>query len=260
MASDDQDPLNNIDDETPTLLPRYLVLVVSFTVIGMSLFELIKLSARPYINNWESLLLTVLFSALLSGFATYFAVLRFIKLNKQLTREIEKRRKLERELVIAASVDKLTQIYNRRKIEEIIQAEIERARRYNTPLSVIMIDLDDFKMINDTYGHHVGDNILRTVAGILKTNIRTTDAAGRWGGEEFMIVVPATTLDNTRGLAEKIRHIIATHRYDHSCTITISMGISQMFRGDSFDSFINRADDALYRAKNRGKNRVEAYF
>jgi diguanylate cyclase (GGDEF)-like protein len=259
-----KEPLHQVNSvensETANIVPRYLAIVVSFTLIGMTIFELVKLFVRAYINVWEALLLTTLFSAALSGFATYFALHRFTILNQRLTREIEIRKKLERELIIAATVDKLTQIYNRRKLEEIIQAEIERAKRYNSPLSLIMIDLDDFKMVNDTHGHQTGDNILKAVAGILKTNIRTTDAAGRWGGEEFMIVVPATALDNARGLAEKIRHIIASHRFDQACAITISLGLAQMFLGDSFDTFINRADDALYRAKNRGKNRVEAYF
>lgn len=253
-------PADSEIPETNAIVPRYLALVVTFTVLGMSLFEFTKLFARPYINSWEALLLTILFSATLSGFATYFALHRFTRLNQQLTREIETRKKLERELIIAATVDKLTQIYNRRKLEEIIQAEIERTKRYNTPLSLIMLDIDNFKQVNDTHGHQVGDSILKSVAGILKTNIRTSDSAGRWGGEEFMIVVPATALDNARGLAEKIRHIIASHRFDHACTITVSLGLAQMFLGDGFDSFINRADDALYRAKNRGKNRVEAYF
>lgn len=260
MATDDRRSPTSEAEESNSLVPRYLALVVIFTVLSMTAFEFLKLFIRTYINAWEALLLTILFSAVLSGFATYFALHRFTRLNHRLSQEIEIRKKLERELIIAATVDKLTQIYNRRKLEEIIQAEIERARRYNTPLTLIMIDLDDFKMINDTHGHQVGDNVLKTVAGILRTNIRTTDSVGRWGGEEFMIVVPATAIDNARGLAEKIRHIIAMHRYDHDSSITISLGLAQMFRDDTFDVFINRADDALYRAKNRGKNRVEAYF
>jgi diguanylate cyclase (GGDEF)-like protein len=261
MPKDPLQRLSNVNSEEPSnIVPRYLALVVMFTLLGMTIFELLKLIAHTYINVWEALLLTVLFSTALSGFATYFALNRFTILNQRLTLEIETRKKLERELIIAATVDKLTQIYNRRKLEDIIQAEIERAKRYSTPLSLIMIDLDDFKRANDTHGHQAGDRILRAVADILKTNIRTTDAAGRWGGEEFMIVVPATPLDNARELAEKIRHIIASHQFDHACSITISLGLAQLFQGDSFDSFISRVDDALYRAKNRGKNRVEAYF
>jgi diguanylate cyclase (GGDEF)-like protein len=254
-----QDNQNDVDrDDTNGIVPRYLALVVSLTLIGMTCFEVLKLIVRAYINMWEALLLTILFSTSLSGFATYLALHRYSRLNKQLEREIAIRRKLERELIVAATVDKLTQIYNRRKLEDIIHQEIDRAKRYEIPLSLIMLDLDDFKSVNDTYGHLVGDDVLRTVASIIKSNIRASDSAGRWGGEEFMILVPETGLERARGLAEKIRHLIASHHFDQSCCITISLGLSEFQPGDTFDSFISRADNALYRAKTNGKNRAEA--
>ncbi len=238
----------------------YLAIVVLLTLIAMSVFELIKLVIHPYMAPWGSRMLTILLSTTISGCATYLALSKYNRLNQQLTREILTRKKLEEELIIAATTDKLTQIYNRRKLEEIAQYEIERAKRYNIPLSFIMLDLDDFKQVNDTYGHQTGDRVLRTVSDIIMSNIRASDTAGRWGGEEFMILVPETALDNARELAEKIRNLIASYPFELSRPITISLGLAQLLRGDTFDSFIRRVDDALYRAKRQGKNRVEALY
>ncbi len=246
--------------DTNNLVPRYLVAVVLFTLLGMTTLEILKIIVHNFINATESLLLTILFSTAISGGAAYFALHRYTKLNKQLAHEIETRKKLEQELIVAATIDKLTQIYNRRKLEEIIQSEIERTKRYNSPLSLIMLDFDDFKHINDTYGHQVGDKVLKGVADILKNNIRVSDAVGRWGGEEFMIVVPETASANARELADKIRNLIASSSFEGSCTMTISLGLTQLLRGDDFDSFIKRVDDALYQAKRRGKNRVEIFY
>ncbi len=242
------------------IVPRYLAVVVLFTLCGMTIFEILQIYAHDYIDELEAHVLTILFSTALSGSATYFALHQYTKLNKRLAYEIETRKKLEQDLIVAATIDKLTQIYNRRKLEAIIETEIERAKRYNRPLSLIMLDIDDFKRVNDTYGHQVGDNVLKELANILKNNIRVSDTAGRWGGEEFMIVVPETAANNAWELAEKIRNLIASSSFAGSCIITISLGLAQLQPGDNFDSFLKRVDDALYQAKSRGKNRVEALY
>ncbi len=247
------------EDEN-NIVPRYLAVVVLFTLIGMTIFEMLQIYVHDYMDKWEGHLLTILFSTTISGSATYFALRKYTKLNKRLAYEIETRKKLEQDLIVAATIDKLTQIFNRRKLEAIIETEIERAKRYNSPLSLIMLDIDDFKRVNDTYGHQVGDNVLKELANILKNNIRLSDTAGRWGGEEFMIVVPETAAINAGELAEKIRNLIASSTFAGSCIITISLGLAQLQSGDNFDSFLKKVDDALYQAKNRGKNRVEAFY
>lgn len=174
-------------------------------------------------------------------------------------RNITERKKLEDALKIAATIDKLTDIYNRHKFEDILKQEIERTKRYKSPLSLVMFDIDHFKNINDTYGHQVGDYVLKTMANIVRNNIRITDFFGRWGGEEFMILMPETIIKNAGELAEKIRNIIENYIFEDVKSVTISCGVTQFIKDDTFDSFIKRVDDALYHAKKRGRNRIEIW-
>ncbi len=174
-------------------------------------------------------------------------------------RNITERKKLEDALKIAATIDKLTDIYNRRKFEDILKQEIERTKRYKSPLSLVMFDLDHFKNINDTYGHQVGDYVLKTIANIVRNNIRITDFFGRWGGEEFMILMPETTLKNAGELTEKLRNIIENYIFEDVKSVTISCGVTQFIKDDTFDSFIKKVDNALYHAKKRGRNRIEIW-
>jgi diguanylate cyclase (GGDEF)-like protein len=119
-----------------------------------------------------------------------------------------------------------------------------------------MIDVDHFKKINDTYGHLAGDDVLRTLAAVVKTNIRKTDSFGRWGGEEFMVLAPETAGEEASELAEKIRRVLGTHPFEKAGAVTVSCGITQFRKKEDLNSFIKRADDALYRAKDQGRNRV----
>ena len=136
-----------------------------------------------------------------------------------------------------------------------LNEEILKAKRYNTPLSIIYFDIDHFKQINDTYGHKKGDFILKEVSKIILQNIRKTDIFGRWGGEEFIIILPFTDLENALILAEKLRKKIEEHDFD-GINITISFGVTELKIDDNADTLINRADEALYKAKNKGRNRV----
>lgn len=165
---------------------------------------------------------------------------------------------LHEELRISATVDALTGAYNRNKIEQLLEGEIERAVRYKSTLSLILFDLDHFKTVNDTYGHLSGDYVLKTVIRIIQEHIRKTDSLGRWGGEEFMLLAPETSLEQAAGLAEKIRRHVELFAYKNVGTITISCGLAELKVGDTIDSLIKRADDALYKAKRKGRNRVEA--
>ncbi len=152
--------------------------------------------------------------------------------------------------------DPLTLLANRRRLDMAIQNELSRAQRYGKPLSLIMADIDHFKRINDSCGHDAGDLVLCNFASILREKIRQNDIAGRWGGEEFLIVLPETTLDDAVYLAEKLRVEALSQNYEGvSWQVSASFGVST-FKGDSQQELIRRADDALYRAKNEGRNRV----
>jgi diguanylate cyclase (GGDEF)-like protein len=169
----------------------------------------------------------------------------------------EKLKKLNELLESQASTDPLTGISNRLKFDETLGAEIKRSQRYGMPLSLIMFDIDRFKSINDTHGHHTGDDVLREVADMVESNIRGYDLFARWGGEEFMIMVGNSDRDHAVVLAEKLRALIESRRFPVVGNITCSFGVTELIAGESVDRFMQRVDGALYRAKDRGRNRVE---
>ncbi|MFK5974898.1 MAG: diguanylate cyclase [Sulfurovum sp.] len=152
--------------------------------------------------------------------------------------------------------DKLTQLYNRVKLEEIFYKELSTAQRYNHIFSVIMLDIDHFKSVNDTYGHNVGDTTLQDFAQIVTNSVRTTDIVGRWGGEEFLVIALETNIEDTVKLANIIRINIENYDFKVIGKKTASFGVSTYHKGDTQESIIKRADDGLYEAKSTGRNRV----
>jgi len=171
-------------------------------------------------------------------------------------RDITDRKMLETELVRAATYDSLTGVFNRKSLEEKIETEVERAKRYGSTFSLIMFDIDDFKHINDTLGHHVGDKVLQNIAAVVNRNIRVLDAAGRWGGEEFMILLSETSNAEAAIVAEKLRAALASHRAGETDHVTASFGMTSYQADDTLDTIFKRVDDLLYSAKNNGKNRI----
>jgi len=165
------------------------------------------------------------------------------------------------ELQYKATHDSLTKLYNRQKFNEELNKEILREKRYKHNLSILMFDIDDFKNINDTYGHDVGDVVLIDLSKILKQSIRATDYAARWGGEEFMVLLPETSIDETSRIAQTIRENVETYQPLHiKLPITISIGVAEFMADiDTKDSFIKNVDVALYQAKKGGKNQVVKY-
>jgi diguanylate cyclase (GGDEF)-like protein len=161
-----------------------------------------------------------------------------------------------KQIELLSITDKLTQLYNRTKIDELFQMELNKARRYRGALTVILLDLDHFKSVNDNHGHQVGDLVLRELAKILRESVRDTDHVGRWGGEEFVILSPSTDLEQARSLAEKLRAAIADFPFAVAGHRTGSFGVATYREGDDADTMTKRADDCLYLAKNRGRNRV----
>ena len=153
--------------------------------------------------------------------------------------------------------DGLTGLYNRLRIDELLENAIYSARRYSRIFSVIMIDIDHFKNINDSYGHLAGDEALRRLADIFRKRLRKSDFAGRWGGEEFVVVSEDTDEDSGVSLAEKLREETAAADFGEAGDISISVGVTSFRTDDDRDSLIRRVDAALYKAKARGRNRVE---
>ena len=165
----------------------------------------------------------------------------------------------KKEMEKIASTDKLTGIYNRRMLDEILQIEIEVAQRHNSELSLIIIDIDHFKDVNDNYGHLIGDETLKKMSSIIFENIRTSDIFGRYGGEEFLIICTQTNKDNAYILAEKLRTIVGKYNFNKIGTKTISLGISTYEKNDSIESLFKKADEALYCAKESGRNKTVIY-
>ncbi len=178
--------------------------------------------------------------------------------------DITERRRQEEELKRVhallerqATTDTLTGIFNRLKFNELLDIEIRGAMRYRHPLSLIMFDIDHFKSINDTYGHLVGDAVLKEITSLVTGNIRNVDVFARWGGEEFVILSPDSSLKAANQVAEKLRRLIEVSSFSSPCKVTVSFGLAQFQEDDVANSFLNRADAALYRAKSLGRNRVE---
>jgi diguanylate cyclase len=152
-----------------------------------------------------------------------------------------------------ALTDLLTKIHNRRSLEQLLEKEALRAERYGRNLSIILFDLDNFKAINDTYGHATGDDILRASANIVQANLRKGDELGRWGGEEFMVVCPEANSGQAFKVAERLREAIETGPWPIR-SVTASFGVAQKQTGELLSSLYERADQALYAAKHAGKN------
>ncbi|MEE9614257.1 MAG: diguanylate cyclase [Thermodesulfobacteriota bacterium] len=174
-----------------------------------------------------------------------------------IVRDISERKRMEDKLQELATTDMLTGAYNRLKLEEIMVHEVERVKRYDHHLSVIMLDIDSFKEVNDTHGHDVGDAVLRALSDIVREHKRTTDYFVRWGGEEFMVVTPEVDLKGAEEAAERMRQMIEEYGFGKAGRVTVSFGVTLFKEGDTVRSFLKRADDALYRAKDGGRNRVE---
>jgi two-component system, cell cycle response regulator len=178
---------------------------------------------------------------------------------KSLQDELKKANELLKRLT---NIDHLTSLFNRRYLAEILDGEFFRARRKNEYLSLIIVDIDYFKNVNDTYGHQNGDIVLAAVANLAQSQLRVYDSAARYGGEEFVLVIPGTSLEGGVMIAERLRQAVLEFTFPapmEDMTVTISAGVATFPSPniDSVDSLFRQADEALYRAKQNGRNRVE---
>jgi len=180
-------------------------------------------------------------------------------LRKKLYRSGLKLKEAYRRIEELAELDELTGSYNRRSIMRMLGEEITRARRIETRCSIALIDLDWFKRINDAHGHPTGDEVLRTFAITMFANIRTIDRFGRYGGEEFLLVLPDTPVDGAAQILERLREIVADldwSAFSPGMRVTISAGVTTLQPNETPDTFLARADRALYSAKARGRNQI----
>jgi diguanylate cyclase (GGDEF)-like protein len=172
--------------------------------------------------------------------------------------DVTERVELQQELHRLATTDMLTGIHNRHWLDEQLKREVITSRRYGSPLSIIMFDVDNFKSVNDSHGHEIGDKVLIHVASLAQDLIRNTDLFARWGGEEFMIMCTHSSVEGATLLAERIRNTMEAARCEccKGLKITASFGVTTYEKNDDTESFLKRADDALYKAKHSGKNCV----
>jgi diguanylate cyclase (GGDEF)-like protein/PAS domain S-box-containing protein len=190
------------------------------------------------------------------AFSAYRVIITDKKMLESKTNELIIVNKKLEELSV---VDPLTQIYNRIKLDSVLQELYNSYKRYNNVFSLIIIDIDYFKDVNDAHGHLVGDKTLKSVVKIIKNIIREVDIFGRWGGEEFMIISQDTDCEGAYILAQKIRSVIESFEFEMVGKKTVSLGVSQIDEKTSILELIKKADDALYIAKSRGRNRVVKY-
>lgn len=236
-------------------------ILFAFTHGARTILGIHRFPADSYysFSNSESIL--ILISSLLMILLT-FAVMQMIhiKLLDQLDNYICKTETLLNKTSQLAITDNLTKLYNRRKVEDTLLLAVDSFNNYNIPLSLLMIDIDHFKRFNDTYGHDVGDKVIMDIAKTLKENIRSTDTVGRWGGEEFLIVLHNADIKVATEIGNKI--IDRVRRLDlNYCSgeenITVSIGCAEITKGQTLNNLLKTVDAALYKAKNNGRDRLE---
>ncbi|EAT14279.1 diguanylate cyclase [Desulfuromonas acetoxidans] len=165
-------------------------------------------------------------------------------------------RKYNQRLLVLSETDKLTGLANRLKLDKMLLEQEQLFVRYQIPCGVIIFDIDHFKTVNDTYGHPVGDQVLKEIAQLIRENIRVTDHVGRWGGEEFLIIAPSSNREETEQLADKLLSALRNHQFDQVGTVTASFGVCALRHELSASKVLSLADKALYQAKAEGRNRV----
>lgn len=186
-----------------------------------------------------------------------------VRIHMRMKRLQDDLRAMNEHLRHLSTVDPLTTLFNRRFLTEILETELLRAKRLRSSLALLVVDIDHFKSVNDGFGHQMGDKVLVQVAETLRQGLRTYDIASRYGGEEFVLVLPGTGISGGVEVAERLRRATESLSFDDVADrvkVTVSIGVSSFSHeeGDSADALFARADQALYAAKNKGRNRVEA--
>jgi len=236
----------------------FLYLLLIFAALAVQVYvvlEPMELYPRYYI-------VPVVMAALLALFPAYLerkvAKLREELERKRMEEQIKRKSTASSAASSTAKRDALTGALRKDAFNEIFGVKIMEAKHVEQPLSLIIFDIDFFKKINDTYGHLAGDKVLQEVAEVVRQNIRKSEYFVRWGGEEFIVLLPGTGLQSAQMVAEKIRRAVEEHAFDEVGRVTCSFGVTQLHPDDTIATFLQRADEALYEAKRGGRNRVVA--
>ncbi|QEI07065.1 GGDEF domain-containing protein [Pigmentiphaga aceris] len=190
---------------------------------------------------------------LVNGYASHLLVLLCMSMMVALRTQISKVSEHARLMENAAYTDDLTGTANRRGMERVLQ---ERGNQLMRPVALLLFDIDHFKLVNDRFGHRIGDEVLASIAQLIKSQLRPGDTIYRWGGEEFLVVASGTGFEAARSLAERVRHIVSASVHPVAGTATVSVGVSTCSGGESLEVALQLADEALYLAKEQGRNRV----
>ena len=221
---------------------------------------------KEIVNQWVSVsleervdytIILRIFGAVILGVIVVFLWIRKVKAyNKKISKVNLLLEQKNRELERLSVTDRLTGLYNRNKIDVELQNEINRSKRSKRPFSVLLLDIDYFKHINDQDGHQAGDRVLEEISALLRARVRASDTPGRWGGEEFLIICPETGIEGASRLAEEIRQEVENYSFPVNRKITVSIGIAEYRGEEQVDDLIRRGDNNLYTAKEEGRNRV----
>lgn len=256
------------NEELDAILAMRTNLIIGFGLLFGLFFILTYRIILGYIRYYDRLM-----SLLFDFYTNTISMNHFVVLAQKITEEAKKfteiksiadlfykivqnMKETQDRLSLLSETDGLTQIANRRKLDDTLRQKIKEGKR-GFIFSVVMIDIDHFKQINDTYGHDFGDKVLKEIAKILTTHVREADVLGRWGGEEFLLILPSTDNEGAFQLAQTLKERIEQRNFHKDMNITASFGIATFVHTDSERSLIKRSDDALYRAKNLGRNRIE---
>ena len=252
--------LNSQPDDFIYFSPElYLILIWIFAVSGMTLRQAVFTGGTA-----TALILAATLGDALPPAVKHLhlvwtlAVTSFGLLSAFMLEKVHKTMFLQQsQLALSASVDGLTGLWNRARIDQFFAEELARAQRYGTAFSVILIDIDHFKNVNDTHGHAVGDTVLRQFATLLRRNVRTVDKVGRLGGEEFLIILPEADSEQASAAAHTLQQRLEAFDFDTVQRKTASFGVAQFRMGDDLSSMLERVDRAMYKAKASGRNRIE---
>ncbi|WP_319469448.1 GGDEF domain-containing protein [uncultured Pseudodesulfovibrio sp.] len=235
----------------------YILSVVALAVLFCANFGVIyTLILTP--PEDPGLTMKFVYLIMVGGFIVIAAqsLLVFTRFISMLGRERKAMEEMNRQLDELSVYDDLTKVFNRYKFESVITRELENVRRYSSPLSGIMFDIDGFKAVNETHGYRTGDRLLTNLAGFIDSKLRSTDYVFRWRGGKFIILAPHTDIDKAAMVAEKLRKIVGHKLFGGKIRITLSLGVIQAVGDDSMETFLHRIQSALTAAKNKGRDCV----
>lgn len=235
------------------VLDTWWAVLTSFGFLAFTVVIGLLYAIPLFMNRQDVQLLQILAQSILANGVVVGVMIMYTRLRDQFVRT----QAMVAAMSEIAHTDFLTELSNRRQLYEVLNRQMDQPGQAQRPVSLILIDVDHFKMINDTYGHDVGDQVLKEFATLIKRSLRGTDHLGRWGGEEFLVIAPDTDLAQAELLAGRLQETLRGTPLLADRNVTASFGVAALAPGDTLESWIKRADEALYRAKQGGRDRVE---